>query len=122
MSLASSLSLVIGLLALGGRTVLAQDGATCLAYGMDFQNGGSYFQNSLSSDNFTFVSQFDGMYILLTAVSMCSLMHEDCQNDVAYNILVDPAGDQTLCSNTQLQPDDTDQLSTWYLHRHSMQA
>ncbi|KAF2786928.1 hypothetical protein K505DRAFT_199486, partial [Melanomma pulvis-pyrius CBS 109.77] len=67
----------------------------CLSYGMDFQNGQSYFQNSLSSESFTFVTQF--LY---------------CQNDIAYNILIDPNGDQTLCSNTNLQPDDTNQLST----------
>jgi hypothetical protein len=59
----SYLASALGLLTLGARIVLAQDDKTCLAYGMDFQNGGSYFQNSLSSDSFTFVSQFDGMYI-----------------------------------------------------------
>lgn len=32
----------------------------CHAYGMDFQSGGTYFQNSLSTDNFTFVEQFEG--------------------------------------------------------------
>ncbi|KAF2178349.1 hypothetical protein K469DRAFT_742163 [Zopfia rhizophila CBS 207.26] len=63
--------------------------ADCVSYGMDFQNGGSYFQNSMSNDPFTFVTQYS-----------------------AYNILVDPKGDQTLCSDTQLTPDDTDRLST----------
>lgn len=69
---------------------------TCVSFGIDFQDGQSYFQNSLSGDDFTFVSQFQG-----------------CQNDVANNILVDPNGDETLCSNTNLQPDLTSQLSTW---------
>ena len=69
---------------------------TCLSYGVDFHSDGVYFQNSLSSDDFTFVSQFQG-----------------CQSDVANNILVDPNGDETLCSNTNLTPDLTDQLSTW---------
>lgn len=32
--------------------------AVCQSYGVDFQNGGSYFQNLLSTDNFTFVSEF----------------------------------------------------------------
>ncbi len=32
---------------------------TCISFGMDFQNGGSYFQNSLSQESFTFVSQFE---------------------------------------------------------------
>ena len=31
---------------------------TCESYGMDFQNGGLYFQNATSKDPFTFVSQF----------------------------------------------------------------
>ena len=56
-----------GLATLGVRTVLAQDDTPnpCVAYGMDFQNGGSYFQNSNSNDNFTFVSEFDGKKIKL---------------------------------------------------------
>lgn len=69
---------------------------TCISFGVDFQSDGSYFQNSLSSDAFTFVSQFQG-----------------CQNGVANNILVDPNGDETLCSDTNLEPDLTNQLSTW---------
>jgi hypothetical protein len=63
MSSVSYLASALGLLTLGARVVLAQDDKICLSYGMDFQNGGSYFQNSLSSDSFTFVSQFDGMCI-----------------------------------------------------------
>lgn len=68
---------------------------TCESYGDDFQNGGSYFQNSLSSDPFTALQEFDG-----------------CQNDTANNVLVDPNGDQSQCSNTPLLPDDTPQLIT----------
>ncbi|KAF2137676.1 uncharacterized protein K452DRAFT_301847 [Aplosporella prunicola CBS 121167] len=68
---------------------------TCRSYGMDFQNGQSYFQNSLSTDPFTFVQQFEG-----------------CQKDISNNLLVDPSGDQIQCSDTPLQPDDTDQMST----------
>ncbi|ORY12816.1 hypothetical protein BCR34DRAFT_563053 [Clohesyomyces aquaticus] len=83
--------LSLSLVALGARKVLGD----CVSFGMDFQNGGNYFQNSLSNDNFTFVSQFEG-----------------CQNDTAYNILVDPEGDQTECSDTNLLPSDTNQLST----------
>ncbi|KAF1952505.1 hypothetical protein CC80DRAFT_381895, partial [Byssothecium circinans] len=77
--------------ALGARTVFAD----CESFGMDFQNKGSYFQNSLSNENFTFVSQFDG-----------------CNPDVAFNVFVDSNGDQVLCSDTQLTPDDTNQVST----------
>lgn len=56
--MASILSL--SLLALSARLVFAQDDQTCFSYGIDFQNGGSYFQNSLSSDDFSFVSQYSG--------------------------------------------------------------
>lgn len=70
---------------------------TCVSFGVDFQDGQSYFQNSLSNDPFTFVSEFQG-----------------CQADVANNILVDPNGDEILCSNTNLTPDLTPELSTWW--------
>jgi hypothetical protein len=53
----SALSMAMSLVAIGASTVSAD----CVSYGMDFQNGGSYFQNSLSNENFTFVSQFEGM-------------------------------------------------------------
>ena len=33
---------------------------TCIPFGVDFQDGGSYFQNSLSTENFTFVSRYEG--------------------------------------------------------------
>ena len=69
---------------------------TCNVYGVDFQYGQTYFQNVTSSDPFTFVQEFEG-----------------CENDVATNFLVDPNGDQVQCSNTPMQPDDADQLSTW---------
>jgi len=40
---------------------LTQVGAqTCESYGIDFQNGGSYFQNISSTAPFTFVSIFEG--------------------------------------------------------------
>ncbi|KAH7135741.1 hypothetical protein B0J11DRAFT_168855 [Dendryphion nanum] len=90
-------SILLAVAALGLRTTLAASTSypECLSFGMDFQNDGAYFQNSLSNDNFTFVSQFD-----------------NCQDDFAYNILIDPKGDQVLCSDTPLRPDDTNQLST----------
>jgi hypothetical protein len=37
-----------------------------------------------------------------------------CSSDVANNVLVDPNGDQWECTDTQLLPSDSDQLSTWY--------
>lgn len=81
-------------------TVLAQDypeycTGTCQSFGVDFESGGSYFQNSLSTDPFTAVQEFEG-----------------CQNDTSNNVLVDPNGDQYMCSDTPLQPDDTPELTT----------
>ncbi|KAF2842067.1 hypothetical protein M501DRAFT_377879 [Patellaria atrata CBS 101060] len=76
-------------------SLLKRQYPTCHAYGMDFQHGGSYFQNSLSSEPFTFAQQFD-----------------DCQNVDALNLLVDPYGDQLQCSDTPMQPDDTTRMST----------
>ncbi|KAI9664628.1 MAG: hypothetical protein M1821_006074 [Bathelium mastoideum] len=77
--------------------------ADCVSYGVDFQNGGTYFQNSLSSAPFTFVSEFEG-----------------CQNDTAQNILVDPNGDEYLCTDTPLTPDDTPEMSTCPLDKDQL--
>jgi hypothetical protein len=72
MSSVSYLATTLGLLTLGVRKVLSQDTSlpVCVAYGMDFQNGGSYFQNILSPENFGFVSQYEGMCILLIIMVM----------------------------------------------------
>ncbi|KAF1977464.1 hypothetical protein BU23DRAFT_596376 [Bimuria novae-zelandiae CBS 107.79] len=75
----------------------------CHSYGMNFQDNGFYFQNSLSSDPFTLVEQFEG-----------------CQPDVAFNVLVDPSGDQSLCTNTELTPENTDMLSTCPLLKNQL--
>lgn len=49
-------ALALGLLSLG---VVVQG---CESYGVDFQNGGSYFQNISSVDPFTFVSIYESGY------------------------------------------------------------
>lgn len=58
MSLSISATGIFGLALLATKT-WAQ---TCVSYGVDFQNGGSYFQNITSTDPFTFASIFEGMY------------------------------------------------------------
>lgn len=73
--------------------LLPQARCVCESFGIDFQSGGTYFQNSLSTDPFTALQEFEG-----------------CDVDVSNNILVDPAGDQSECSTTPLTPDDTPQL------------
>ena len=76
----------------------------CHSYGIDFQdNGGPYFQNISSSDDFTFVSTFEG-----------------CEKDFATNIIVDPTGEQYQCTDTSLQPDNTYQMSTCPLMKNSL--
>lgn len=67
----------------------------CESFGVDFQSGGTYFQNVNSTDPFTAVQEFTG-----------------CQNDTAHNIFVDPNGDQSECTETAMQPDDTPELIT----------
>ncbi|KAL1297196.1 hypothetical protein AAFC00_004766 [Neodothiora populina] len=76
---------------------------SCVSYGVDFQSGGSYFQNISSTDDFSFVSVFEG-----------------CQDDVANNILVDPNGDEYQCTDTPLQPDDTNQMATCPMQKDDM--
>jgi hypothetical protein len=75
----------------------------CVSYGVDYQDGKTYFQNVLLNDPFTFVSMFEG-----------------CQNDTAQNVLVDPSGNQYLCSDTTLTPSDTPEMSTWYVKIHGI--
>ncbi|KAK3111850.1 hypothetical protein LTR53_012482 [Teratosphaeriaceae sp. CCFEE 6253] len=70
--------------------VFAQECGTCQSFGVDFYGGGSFFQNSLSTDPFTAVEEFEG-----------------CSNDTAHNVLVEPNGDQYECTLTPMQPDDT---------------
>jgi hypothetical protein len=40
---------------------IADPTSVCTSFGIDFQDGGAYFINSLSTNNFTAVSQFEGM-------------------------------------------------------------
>lgn len=88
---------------------------TCESFGVDFVDQGTYFQNSLSTDNFTFVSRFEGQYSSHVIMAYAQSLQTGCQNGIANNLLVDPNGDEYICSNTPLQPDDAPELSTWYV-------
>lgn len=71
--------------------------ADCQSYGIDFVDGGSYFQNISSSDDFTFITQFEG-----------------CDGEGSITpILVDPNEDEYFCSDIPTSPDDTSFNSTW---------
>ena len=67
----------------------------CESFGVDFTSGGTFFQNSNSSDPFTAIQEFTG-----------------CESDNAHNVFIDPTGDQTECSETPMQPDNAPQLVT----------
>lgn len=82
---------------------LGQECGDCQSYGIDFLNGGSYFQNSDSTDPFTALQEFEG-----------------CANDTSNNIFVDADGDQFECSLSQLQPDDTPQLVTCPVNKNEL--
>jgi hypothetical protein len=75
----------------------AQSDNPCQSFGVDYQDGQSYFVNSLSNASFTMVEEFTG-----------------CANDTAQNILVDPSGNQYECTDTPLLPSNTSELTTWY--------
>jgi hypothetical protein len=55
-------------------TIAADPTPTCVAFGVDFQDGGSYFQNILSTADFTFVSEYEGLYLthFRPSVEQCS--------------------------------------------------
>ncbi|GAM83351.1 hypothetical protein ANO11243_013380 [Dothideomycetidae sp. 11243] len=76
-------------------TAAAATTSNCESYGIDFQSGGTYFQNESSTSPFTFVSLFEG-----------------CNKDICQNLLVAPSGQEYLCSNTTLTPSDTYEQST----------
>ncbi|KAK5683853.1 hypothetical protein LTS10_003716 [Elasticomyces elasticus] len=70
--------------------------STCSVFGIDFQGGGSYFINSASNENFTFVSEFEG-----------------CNNDTASVLLVNnQSSDEYECSIIPTTPDDVSMLSS----------
>lgn len=77
----------------------------CLSYGIDYQNGGSYFIDSRSMESFTVVSQFD-----------------NCEPDTtAYVLLVnDDTGDQLECSGVTTTPDLTNVISTCPITKSQM--
>ena len=76
-------------------SLVSQAWADCASYGVDFQNGGSYFINSNDNSSFTCVSTFVG----------CT--------GTADVILVDPNSNSYECTPIATQPDDALEISTW---------
>ena len=77
--------------------------STCLSYGIDFVDGGSYFINTNSNTNFTCVSQFEG-----------------CNSDVADIILQDPNGNDYSCGTVPTTPDDVSEMATCAIEKSQM--
>ncbi|KAH7054541.1 hypothetical protein B0J12DRAFT_739057 [Macrophomina phaseolina] len=69
--------------------------SSCVSYGIDFQNDGSYFINQALTENFTAVSEFEG-----------------CSGGTSDILLIDPNRKEYLCTDVPVTPDDTPQLST----------
>ncbi|TLD34704.1 hypothetical protein E2P81_ATG04869 [Venturia nashicola] len=69
--------------------------STCLTFGIDFQDGGSYFINQNSTEQFTAVSQFEG-----------------CNEAYADVWFVPPSGDEITCSELLTTPSDTNVVTT----------
>ncbi|KAL9096899.1 MAG: hypothetical protein Q9165_000863 [Trypethelium subeluteriae] len=97
-----SFGLPLAASALFASLALAADNATidnpnsvCYSFGIDFVDGGSYFINTNSNDNFTCVSQFEG-----------------CNSDVADIILQDPNGNDYDCGTVPTTPDDVSEMAT----------
>jgi hypothetical protein len=95
--------------------VRAYDNSTqCNAFGMDFQDGGSYFINSASTDNFTSVTQFTGRW-QVEKVEWSSLTLSGCNpNSKPANVwFVPPSGNEMECSTLPTTPDSVNQVSSW---------
>ncbi|KAF2120805.1 hypothetical protein BDV96DRAFT_683222 [Lophiotrema nucula] len=79
--------------------------SVCYSFGIDFVDEGSYFINSLSNESFTCVSTFQGC---------------NTGEDLADVLLVDPNGDEYLCSSIPTTPENTPELSTCPILKNQM--
>ncbi|KAF1841186.1 uncharacterized protein K460DRAFT_421000 [Cucurbitaria berberidis CBS 394.84] len=91
-ALATSLSLVI-----------ADTTSICYSFGVDYTDERSYFINSLSTDDFTSVSYFQG-----------------CNQGVADVLFVNPDDIEYLCSQIPTTPENELQLSTCPIKKNQM--
>ena len=101
--LAASALFALAGLAAADSTTIDNTNSTCLSFGIDFVDGGSYFINTNSNANFTCVSQFEG-----------------CNSDVADIILQDPNGNDYSCGTVPTTPDDVSQMATCAIEKSQM--
>lgn len=98
----------------GTSAPAAPQGQGCLSYGIDFQNNGTYFINSASSDYFTAVNQFSGELSMYSSCSMANLTDLGCQPNTNASVwFVQPNGDELDCSELPTTPDYTNEMTTW---------
>ncbi|GAB7362706.1 hypothetical protein MBLNU230_g3013t1 [Neophaeotheca triangularis] len=70
--------------------------SVCSTFGVDIQDGGDYFVNTLDDSDFSSVSQFEG-----------------CNDDTANVLLINAdTGDEYECDDLRTVPDDTSMIST----------
>lgn len=87
--------------------------AQCQVYGIDIQNGGTYFENSELTVPFSLVQEFSGCdNDTANVIINKSILYILSANRPSQNILVDPNGDQYECSDTPLTPDYTPETVT----------
>lgn len=78
--------------------------SVCTTYGVDFEDGGSYFINANSNASFTFVSKFDG-----------------CNNDTASLQLVNQdTSDQYDCGEVPTVPNNASQTATCQIRKDQL--
>lgn len=97
----ASLSAFAALLSLA----VADPNSVCLSFGVDFVDDTKYFINTASPESFTCVSTFQGC---------------NAGKDLADVLLVDPNGDEYLCSSVPTTPADTPELSTCPIRKSQM--
>ena len=88
--LVRSLAAAVAVLSLASGVV-----ADCQSYGIDYANGGSYYIDGGSTDQFTFLSTFSG-----------------CNDENISPVLQDPNGKQYSCSAVRTTPDGAQSVST----------
>ncbi|GAB1731449.1 hypothetical protein NU195Hw_g1063t1 [Hortaea werneckii] len=91
------------------HSVLAQDECpppgTCQSFGVDFTDGGTFFQNTLSNEQFNATQEFEG-----------------CQDDTSNNILIGPTGDSFECDGTSLVPADQDMTFSCPVQKSALES
>lgn len=88
----------------------------CQSYGVDLVNGGTYFINTNSTDDFSWISYFEGKIIPMKhprppadrkTITGCE------PGDFADSAVILPDGDSEYCSSVPTTPNDTDVTAVW---------